>query len=94
MHTGGEADFISLRGTDQNESRSKPRRGLTSSRGHYGPPKGPVTSAHPRNIVTSNPSQPQDPVRTKRKRDATLDRKHLIRMPWHAKEPYFDGIVG
>ena len=38
MHTG--ADFISLRGE---ESRtSKPRRGLTSSRGHYGPPKGPL----------------------------------------------------
>ena len=90
MHTG-EADFISLRGTSTDEPRSKPRRGLTSSRGHYGPPKGPVTSAHTRN----NTTQPtQDPVRTKRKRDATLDRKHLTKMPWHGIEPYFDGIVG
>ena len=84
MHTG--ADFISLRGE---ESRtSKPRRGLTSSRGHYGPPKGPVT----------RPVNGQDPVpRTKRKREATLDRvrnEHLIRMPWHGSDPYLDGIVG
>ena len=84
MHTG--ADFISLRGE---ESRtSKPRRGLTSSRGHYGPPKGPVT----------RPVNGQDPLpRTKRKREATLDRvrnEHLIRMPWHGSDPYLDGIVG
>lgn len=90
MHTG--ADFISLRGE---ESRtSKPRRGLNSSRGHYGPPKGPVTSS----ASTPRPSlQSQDPVRTKRKREATLDRvrnEHLIRMPWHGSEPYLDGIVG
>lgn len=91
MHTG--ADFISLRGE---ESRtSKPRRGLTSSRGHYGPPKGPVTSASPRQ--PSSLQQSQDPVRTKRKREATLDRvrnEHLIRMPWHGSDPYLDGIVG
>ena len=87
MHTG--ADFISIRGS---EERSKPRRGLTSSRGHYGPPKGPVTSAqaHPRAQTQAQ----VDPVRTKRKRESTLDRKHLFRMPWHGSEPYFDGIVG